>query len=157
MTGPKEPRVAERRPFCSQARGVPLHEPKIQIRWLGSRVVIRGRRGDVGSTYTLKLSQQTVVGGGNHLNEYVGGWVWPGMKQQNLLQLPAYYQERAFSYLSWRHESWGRSNIMRRVRWQCSSLLTATGIAPFPKLIAADSVFSTVVRCFLNLHRGTWD
>lgn len=39
--------------------------------------------GDVESTYTFKLSQQTAVGGGNRLNEHVGGWVWTGMKQQS--------------------------------------------------------------------------
>lgn len=58
---------------------------------------MRARRGDVGSTYTLKLSHQTVVGGGTRLNEYVGGWVWTGMNQQNLLQLPSYHPESDFS------------------------------------------------------------
>lgn len=43
---------------------------------------------------------------------------------------------------------------MRRTKWQCFSLLRATGIAPFPILIAADSVFHTDVRYFLYLHRS---
>lgn len=76
------------------------------------------------------------------------------MKQQNWLQLPALHQEADVSYLSWRHESCGCSNTMRRAKWQCFSSLRATGIAPFPILIAADSVFPTDVRYFLYLHRS---
>lgn len=130
-----------------------------KTRWLDSRVgKERQDGGEVESTYTLKLSQQAAVGG-EKPPEWVRGWM--GVNWNETAELAAASssspQEADVSYLSWRHESRGCSNTMRRSKWHCFSLLRATGIAPFPILIAADSVFPTDVRCFLYLHRSMWD
>lgn len=150
---------AELRPFRSQARAATPRELKLKkkkVYWTPGWVR-RGRRGWCGIHLHFKTFT-TNCGWRWKPPEWARGWMGVNWNEKAvLLQLPALHQEADVSYLSWRHESCGCSNTMRRTKWQCFSLLRAKGIAPFPILIAADSVFPTDVRYFLYLHRSIWD